>query len=76
MAKRKSKKSNRNRLTNRCPLSGDAVTFDKVGEVLVTIIDSDYHAFCPFCMKVVKLKRHPLGGYHVRQIPIHKIREH
>ena len=64
------------KLENRCPLSGDAVTFNKCSEdKTVTIIDSDYNAFCPFCHKLVRLKRHPLGGYHVRQIPNHKLRE-
>ena len=69
--------SKKNRLENRCPLSGDAVTFNKCSaDKTVTLIDTTYRAFCPFCHKVIQLHPHPLGGYHVRQIPIHKIREH
>ena len=69
--------SKENRLVNRCPMSGDAVTFNKcVEDKTVTIIDSTYRAFCPFCHQLIQLGTHPLGGYHVRQIPIHKIRKH
>ena len=67
----KEKKSTR--LKNRCPLSGDVVHFNKCDDKTVTILTSDFLAFCPFCHKLIQLTEHPLGGYHVKRIPIHKI---